>query len=145
MIKRKFIPLIYLILFLINEACLITSAGKIDNINSIPIFLDQEFTLKIGQTGIFRSQNLSITFSKVISDSRCPSNVTCIWKGEIQIEVSIKYDDANLFAILTEDTNNNYYSFSNYNLTLLKVEPYPIHNQRINYSDYKATFLLTSK
>jgi hypothetical protein len=141
--KRKFYiyKLILFILFY-QIACLPTSTEKPNTISQIPIFLDKEFTLMVGQTGLFQLMNLSITFNKVISDSRCPSDVICIWTGEVQIEVLIKIDEQQQTVIMSDKKNQ--YNFSNLELNLLKVEPYPTSRQQIKPSDYKATFILQS-
>ena len=44
--------------------------------------------MPFGETVIF--ENSSISFLKVIEDSRCPSEVTCIWAGEAIVIVTIK-------------------------------------------------------
>lgn len=44
--------------------------------------LGQEFTLYLGQTATIAGENLEIRFAEVISDSRCPQGVQCIWAGE---------------------------------------------------------------
>jgi len=35
------------------------------------------------------ANDYEMKISKIISDSRCPENVTCVWAGEVQLEVEI--------------------------------------------------------
>jgi hypothetical protein len=47
-----------------------------------------EFQLAVGKSA--DSQNrYSVTFSRVIEDSRCPMNARCIWEGNAKIEVNL--------------------------------------------------------
>ena len=45
---------------------------------------------KIAINSGFEKGELKITFKEVITDSRCPSDVTCIWEGEAKIKVVIE-------------------------------------------------------
>lgn len=63
-----------------------------------PVLLAQESTkasapvivakIPLGETLIF--EGTAISFSKVVEDSRCPTDVTCIWAGEAKIIATIK-------------------------------------------------------
>jgi hypothetical protein len=47
---------------------------------------DQPIALRAGETARFK--DFAITFTRVVSDSRCPLNVTCIQKGDVVVEVA---------------------------------------------------------
>lgn len=34
-------------------------------------------------------ENISITFSEILEDSRCPSDVTCLWGGRAKVKVVV--------------------------------------------------------
>ena len=55
----------------------------------IPAELDVPFQLKINQTGFIKSENIKIFFLNVTEDSRCPSDVECIWPGQVTILINI--------------------------------------------------------
>ena len=63
----------YLVIFLI----LIGTVGFSFALESKEITLDDPFMIKIHQA--LSVDSLTVTFSK-IEDSRCPSDVTCVWK-----------------------------------------------------------------
>lgn len=42
---------------------------------------------------ILNFENRAIKFKKVISDSRCPQDVTCIWEGEALVSIEIYEND----------------------------------------------------
>jgi hypothetical protein len=44
--------------------------------------------IPLGET--VRLDDVAITFVKVIEDSRCPKNVTCIWQGRIIVQVAVR-------------------------------------------------------
>ena len=47
--------------------------------------------LFLGKT--YHIQDVQITFSDVLSDSRCPEDVTCVWAGEVAVLVDITRDN----------------------------------------------------
>jgi len=46
----------------------------------------QPISLHTGETAHY--PGLAITFTRVVSDSRCPANVTCIQKGDVVVEIA---------------------------------------------------------
>jgi len=48
-----------------------------------------EFALSPGKTATLSGENTQITFRGVVSDSRCPVDVTCVWAGDASIELTI--------------------------------------------------------
>lgn len=50
--------------------------------------LGTPLTLKLGATLTLR--NWSLTFVRVVSDSRCPPKVQCVWAGDATLELRIK-------------------------------------------------------
>jgi hypothetical protein len=48
---------------------------------------DQQISLQLGQTATF-ANHFAVTFTHVVSDSRCPVNVTCIQKGDVVVELT---------------------------------------------------------
>lgn len=47
------------------------------------------FSLPIGKTAVINGDGAKITFKQVREDSRCPTDVTCVWEGDAKIEVTI--------------------------------------------------------
>lgn len=63
----------------------------------IPAFLfaqeDQKVQRLVGDFGVGQNLNLgetSVSFLGVVSDSRCPKQVICIWAGEAKVLLGIK-------------------------------------------------------
>jgi len=91
-----------------------------------------------------RFDALEFKFVKVVTDSRCPKNATCVWAGEITVLINI-YTDGEF----SEQKSLNFGSKSQLNKELLnlfsseilkitgfKVLPYPIYGEKINIEDY---------
>lgn len=74
--------------------------------------------------------NKSIRFKEVISDSRCPKEVLCVWAGEAKILLEIFENDVLLEEkIMTVNAGNIPLNFSaegmSYSLNRILLSPYP--------------------
>src|SRR5262245_20681798 len=52
--------------------------------------LGDSFSLKVGESTRIDEVEVTLTFQKVSSDSRCPKDVTCIQAGEAVVVLSIE-------------------------------------------------------
>lgn len=100
-------------------------------------------TLYLGEAMQFGDK--SIKFKKLISDSRCPRNVTCIWAGEAEILVEV-YQDGELCGteILTVAAGQQLPAFLQdlfpkqmISLTSLVLAPYPEAPGDLKPEDYQ--------
>lgn len=106
------------------------------------VIFNSEFPLQLEDVAYFPSQNLSIKLLEISQDSRCPSDVQCIWQGEAVLSLSIqKNDSQQIFSLST--VNSPFKNVFGYNITLLSVEPYPISTRQIDKADYAAEFNIT--
>lgn len=106
------------------------------------------FTLRFGETAIIDPGSVEVTFTRLVSDSRCPSDVLCIWEGEAVIELRFVVDlvDTHLVnatvhgggwqggwpPLVTLDTLG-------YRIALLDLDPYPVSTITIPDSERVAT------
>ncbi|GHC45128.1 hypothetical protein [Ulvibacter litoralis] len=80
----------------------------------------------VGQTVQF--EKASVTFIKVIADSRCPKNTTCIWAGEVKVLASVTEDGKEpkeVELVFGKEVQNTLISSEGYTLKCLSVTPYP--------------------
>lgn len=49
--------------------------------------LGQPATIRLHETATFAAENLTVTFARIVSDSRCPTNVSCFWSGQLAVEM----------------------------------------------------------
>ena len=106
----------------------------------------QEFSLKAGQQTKFEGTDLLVKFVTVQQDSRCPSNVNCVWAGNAEVAVDLLRDKCT--TILTLNTHprpsaSDEGKVGDLRIKLVKLDPYPRSDQKISPSDYTATFLVT--
>ena len=88
----------------------------IDNLGS-DLPLNKEFVIENGSTKNNLEENISLQMVSVANDSRCPSDVECVWEGDA--EVNLVFNSP------------------------LGIHPYPISTKVISQSEYKATIFVT--
>ncbi|HSD05455.1 MAG TPA: plastocyanin/azurin family copper-binding protein [Nitrosopumilaceae archaeon] len=110
--------------------------------------LATQFQLKTQQTAIIESENIQIKFLNVTEDSRCPSDVTCVWEGLVTILVNIKQNGQDLGDFkLTQRGGQEKLASQNFigqKMDLVEVNPYPKSTEPISFSDYTATLVVSN-
>lgn len=100
--------------------------------------LNSPIKLHINESTFLESESLQITVNS-INDSRCPSDVTCVWEGEAKVQLSLTHNEKSGNFTLSTVKNNNSVSFDNYLVNLQSVEPYPTSTKTIATDDYVVT------
>lgn len=88
------------------------------------------------------SNDLSIKFSNVTEDSRCPQGAQCIWEGKISIVFDIieKGEKTGEFTLSSNpDDSMKTQGINNYSISLVSVNPYPEIDKPFAKEDYIAT------
>ncbi len=109
--------------------------------------LDEGFVIRFGQQVSIPSENLLIKFNDLLSDSRCPINVICVWQGEATIELLISHEG--ITDIKTKLKIEGYVDKSHisshkfidtlgYRFTLMQLDPYPHTDSSYQPQDYFA-------
>jgi len=83
---------------------------------------------------------VKITLNKIIQDSRCPTDVTCIWAGNITANVTLQ---SNTDRETRDITSDKKIPFDSFQISIEKVLPQPKSTETINLQDYKITFKVT--
>ena len=87
------------------------------------------------------SSSLHVIFQEVSEDSRCPSDVTCIWAGQAVVAVALQEDGANSDAgsltvgMGVEAVKN----IGGYLVEALALGPQPVSTAAIDAADYILT------
>ena len=63
-----------------------------------PIALGTPFVLQLGASA--KLVNWSLTFVRVVSDSRCPPKVNCVWAGDAIVELRVTRDRVSRTIVL---------------------------------------------
>ncbi len=110
--------------------------------------LGQEFVLGGGQEAVLRRNDLSVRFSELLEDSRCPTEVECFWTGQARIAVIVQPTGSpptTAYFNTNPAPGENLQSVraGDYSVELKKLEPYPrTPDDPISFSDYRATLLV---
>lgn len=98
--------------------------------------------IPLGETVVFEST--AITFKSVIEDSRCPTDVTCVWEGQAKVLVALKSNGLTVEKeLLFRGTDFGSESENTLLVTDLKkyigyrLSPYPVSSQSLAKRDYK--------
>ncbi len=104
--------------------------------------------LKIGNAAEF--EDYTIKFIKVIEDSRCPSDTSCMWAGEIKIKIELYQGNALVSqetlifgtdAIHPENAKK-LFEVDQKTVFAYNVSPYPVSTSKINQNEYYLELLI---
>ncbi len=101
-------------------------------------FADKRIKLHLGQT--ISTENLKFTLHGV-DDSRCPSDVTCVWGG--QVTATIQIQNQTHTQMIDFMPHDSYVFFSPYKIILLDVSPYPVSTEKPE--DHVVTLLMQNR
>jgi hypothetical protein len=86
--------------------------------------------------------NVSITPKEIISDSRCPIDVVCIWAGTVEVRTTLSTPTGNGELVLKLGEPQ---VFGDYIVTLVEVTPSKKTSVNIPISSYRFTFEVRRK
>lgn len=124
-----------------------TSEGEEDKWESSEVqsyIFGQEFNIKYRETIYITNTDTKITFSEMMGDSRCPSDVQCIWAWEANIILLFDYPDTTsetLEISFQWITEGMYSSMWDMMLELQELSPYPKSSEEILLTDYSLTWV----
>ena len=86
--------------------------------------------------GTVTGLGVSVSPQVVVSDSRCPAEVTCIWAGTVEVQVMLETPDIYGEYVMTLGKPQK---FGDYSVTLIDVSPTKTE-EAIPESSYRFTF-----
>jgi hypothetical protein len=106
--------------------------------------LDVPFVLQVQETVLIDS-DFKLSFLGIEADSRCPSDVTCVWEGEVKAQISLEKGQKNLGTHVIPSKINDLDTqiFENYYIRIVEIQPYPTSSTPIKPSEYQLTFLVS--
>ena len=102
---------------------------------NLPEAPQESSTAKINQRIL--QKGLYFTPIELTEDSRCPTDVTCVWAGTVKLRTKIEDGTTSTTTMLTLETPVVIFGKS---VTLTKVEPAKDSTQPTGVGDYKFTF-----
>ncbi|MDO8482784.1 MAG: hypothetical protein Q7S86_03130 [bacterium] len=98
-----------------------------------------ELVLGVGQMG--KVGGLSITLDSIAQDSRCPTDVQCVWAG--LVEVKVKLADVSKSETVNISSGRNPHLFGGYEVSVVAVTPTSQSTKKIGTDEYRVTFRIT--
>jgi hypothetical protein len=106
--------------------------------------IDRDFDLKPGQTARVDGTALTVSFVGVPEDSRCPTDVVCVWAGNGAVSLVITDDTgAKTTVVLNTTLSPRSVRSSLYEISLTGLKPAPKQASPIPLADYVATLRIT--
>jgi hypothetical protein len=105
----------------------------------------QPFFISPGTKVSANSNELLLSFEKVASDSRCPSNAMCVWLGVAELNLTLtKKGTSYPFSLYTTDFKEYYTdtTVAGYSIQLKSLLPYPLAGTNIQQKEYKAEIII---
>lgn len=88
-------------------------------------------------------EEINITFTGEIEDSRCPATVDCIWAGRVDIQLIVDNELVDLGLPDDEQLGQSKAMVGNYEIELLDVVPYPTATDTIANASYRVKLQVT--
>lgn len=117
-------------------------------VSADPPMLDEAFALEPGESARIEGTGLILTFREVRDDSRCPTDVTCVWEGDAVVVLRTVLEgsvaEARLHTAGDRDRDGaRHVDVGPYRIHLLELEPAPVSEEPIPASAYRATLRVT--
>lgn len=126
---------------LILTGAMLPHAFSEDTVNAQ---LGTNFDMMTNQTVTVQPTGMMIQLVNM-SDSRCPSDVTCIWAGQASVNLAVQVNgNTNLLNLASTAGGTDTKSLGNYMVQLVKVSPYPTSKTSIKLSDYVFTLKVSA-
>lgn len=94
---------------------------------------EQEENFRWGNEYFSNDNSIKLTITE-INDSRCPSDVVCIWQGEAIVKLKVEADITNIIELSTFDNQTD--TVGSYSISLINVSPYPVSTENIELDNY---------
>ena len=109
------------------------------------VALGESFTLEVGEAAQIEAEALQIGFENVPTDSRCPTDVQCIWEGDATVRVWVQKAPRTRerLALHTSAREPRSATYQGYGIELLRLAPLPVSGRTIEQEDYEATLEVT--
>jgi hypothetical protein len=106
---------------------------------AIDAVLGRPFTLEIGQSAEVANTNLTVRFLAVPADSRCPTDVQCVWSGNARVDLRTGGVDRSLNSHEEPRATD----VGEYRIELIGLAPQPKSTESIAPASYSATLIVT--
>jgi hypothetical protein len=89
---------------------------------------------------------VTVAFDRVMSDSRCPRDVVCVWAGNAAVGLRIETDSGSTWSgSLNTHVEPRKTQLGNYELSVVALLPDPVSTSSIEALRYRLTLRLTPR
>lgn len=100
---------------------------------------DQAIDLAVGESFGIRKTEVEFTFSKVVTDSRCPTGLDCFRAGEAVLLITLPGGGSQRVSVPAKGRVPGRFSVPGANVTILKLSPYPVKQENTSPANYVLT------
>lgn len=123
------------LLVLVIAACQQAAAPEPNNQQ---IFTATDEAVAIGDTVWLGNTGIGVAFREVRQDSRCPSDVMCVWSGNAEVAFDVFARSTNQAAVLNTTVGQKDVVFSGYRIALKALDPTPLSTDAQGQRHYVA-------
>lgn len=101
-----------------------------------------EFSVAYGREVAVPGTIASLGFEQVTHESRCPSDVVCVWEGQVTLVLGVSIGDGPTtpLEVTLRGGVSQPVTIQGVTVTLFRVDPYPISTRPSDLDDYLAFF-----
>jgi hypothetical protein len=105
--------------------------------------VSREVVLAPGQTTSIAEASISLRFTGVSGDSRCPADAICIQGGDALVQVEVIPARGRLQPYVLHTGDMRPVVHEDLTIALLELSPYPFSSRPIAPGDYRATLRIS--
>lgn len=111
------------------------------------VAVGEEFSLRTGERMQIQGGAAAVSFVAVPQDSRCPSDVVCVWAGDAvaRLDLLVSGDSARADLHTNGQAGSARADMHGYVLELVSLAPYPRSGGQIPQEDYTATLRVSAR
>ena len=123
-----------IIILIIILGLFVFSCQKETELTAFKTGIEKNFQFGVDYLSNTNSLKFKIT---EINDSRCPSDVVCIWAGKADVKIEVESPVTGAINLSTYD--NPVDTVGNFSFEIIDVLPYPISTKTIQLEEFNVT------
>jgi hypothetical protein len=105
-----------------------------------------EFDLMTGETARISGSFVSITFTRVRKDSRCPADVQCVWQGNAVVQLALRHANGPVTdTALSVNQEPRSMRYENFFVTVRNLMPARRTDHPLKQEEYTVTLRVTER
>lgn len=137
-LSRRLVVRIALAMFVIVTGCATVETAVVADPGTT-------FSLAVGKTAVVNGSNTRLTFTRVTEDSRCPTDVVCVWAGDAKIELTISREGSPVDTKVVSVTSpNNEVVSGDLRIRFVGLAPVPKSSEPSGSRAYVAQLVVTA-